>query len=141
MVETQGFSVGEGNELTLPEGVSPLMRVPSELLPKCPVCGKSMTMNLRSDDRFVEDEGWHVAAERYDGFVRSRRGKVLFLELGVGFNTPGIIKFPFMQMTERNPEATYACVNYGEAFTLEEIADRSITIDGDIGEVIEKLKE
>ena len=140
MVEAQGFSVGEGNELTFPEGISPLMRIPSELVPKCPVCGKSMTMNLRSDDRFVEDEGWHAAAERYDGFVRLRRGKVLFLELGVGFNTPGIIKFPFMQMTERNPEATYACVNFGEAFTLEEIADRSITIDGDIGEVIEKLK-
>ena len=116
------------------------MRIPTELIPKCPVCGEPMTMNLRSDDRFVEDEGWHEAAARYENFLRTRKGKVLFLELGVGYNTPVIIKYPFWQMTAKDPDATYACINYGEAVTPEEIADRSICIDGDIGEAIEKLK-
>ncbi len=116
------------------------MHIPTELIPKCPVCGEPMTMNLRSDDTFVEDEGWHEAAARYENFLRTRKGKVLFLELGVGYNTPVIIKYPFWQMTAKDPDATYACINYGEAVTPEEIADSSICIDGDIGEAIEKLK-
>lgn len=115
------------------------MRIPTELIPKCPICGRPMTMNLRSDDRFVEDEGWHAAAERYNDFIASRNGKVLFLELGVGYNTPVIIKYPFWAMTMKNPEATYACVNYGEASCPEDIADRSIVIDGDIGKTIEDV--
>ena len=114
------------------------MRIPSELIPKCPNCGKPLTMNLRSDDKFVEDEGWDRAAERYNEFLRTRTGKILFLELGVGYNTPSIIKFPFWQMTENNPGATYACVNFGEALYPEEIRDQAIGIDGDIGEVIEE---
>ena len=116
------------------------MRIPTELIPKCPVCGEPMTMNLRSDDKFVEDEGWHEAAARYENFLRTHTGKVHFLELGVGYNTPVIIKYPFWQMTAKDPDTTYACINYGEAVTPEEIADRSICIDGDIGEAIEKLR-
>ena len=116
------------------------MCIPTELIPKCPVCGKPMTMNLRSDDKFVEDEGWHEAAARYENFLRTRKGKMLFLELGVGYNTPGIIKIPFLNMTAQNPKATYACINKSEAVTLDTIADRSICIDGDIGEVLENLK-
>ena len=113
------------------------MRVPAELLPVCPHCGKPMTMNLRSDDRFVEDEGWHRAAERYENFLRTRKNmSVLFLELGVGYNTPGIIKYPFWQITAQNPKATYACINYGEAVCTQEIKKQSICIDGDIGEVL-----
>lgn len=97
-------------------------------------------MNLRSDDRFVEDEGWHAAAERYANFLRTREGqKILFLELGVGYNTPVIIKYPFRQMTAKNPRATYACINRGEVFCPDEIADRAICVDGDIGEVLEKV--
>ncbi len=115
------------------------MRVPTGLIPKCPVCGRPMTMNLRSDDRFVEDEGWHEAAARYEDFLRTRSGRILFLELGVGYNTPVIIKYPFWRMTAKNPEATYACINYGEASAPAEIADRSVCIDGDIGEVLERL--
>ena len=115
------------------------MKIPTELIPKCPNCGKPLTMNLRSDNKFVEDEGWHQAAERYENFLRTRRGKLLFLELGVGYNTPGIIKYPFWQMTAKNPEATYACVNYGEAMCPEDIRKQSICIDGDIGQVIEEL--
>ena len=115
------------------------MRIPTGLIPKCPVCGEPMTMNLRSDDKFVEDEGWHEAAARYENFLRTRTGKVLFLELGVGYNTPGIIKYPFRQMTAKNPWATYACVNYSEAVCPKEIQDRAICIDADIGDAIRDL--
>ena len=116
------------------------MKIPSALIPRCPHCGKPLTMNLRSDDRFVEDEGWHAAAGRYANFLRTREGqKILFLELGVGYNTPVIIKYPFWQMTAKNPRATYACINRGEVFCPDEIADRAICVDGDIGEAIEKV--
>lgn len=117
------------------------MRIPSELIPRCPVCGKPLTMNLRSDEKFVEDEGWHEACKRYEEFVNTRKGKVLYLELGVGYNTPVIIKYPFWQMTENNPEATYACVNFGEAVCPENIREQSICINGDIGQVIEDLNK
>ena len=116
------------------------MKIPSALIPRCPHCGKPLTMNLRANDRFVEDEGWHAAAGRYANFLRTREGqKILFLELGVGYNTPVIIKYPFWQMTAKNPRATYACVNRGEGFSPDEIADRAICVDGDIGEAIEKV--
>ena len=116
------------------------MRIPRELLPVCPHCGKPMTMNLRSDGRFVEDEGWHAAAERYENFLRTRKDtRILFLELGVGYNTPGIIKYPFWQMTAKNPKAIYACINYGEAVCPKEIEAQSICIDGDIGKMLSSL--
>lgn len=117
------------------------MKIPTELIPKCPKCGKSLTMNLRSDDKFVEDEGWHRAAERYGNFLRSRQNQsVLFLELGVGYNTPVIIKYPFWQMTAKNPKATYACINYGEAVCPREIERQSICIDSDIGAALKDLR-
>ncbi len=117
------------------------MKIPTDLIPKCPKCGKPLTMNLRSDDKFVEDKGWHEAAKRYRDYLNGHDGKVLYLELGVGYNTPGIIKYPFWQMTEDNPKATYACVNYGEAVCPEDIRDQSICIDGDIGQVIVELRK
>ena len=117
------------------------MEIPSELLPVCPHCGKPMTMNLRSDDRFVEDEGWHQAAERYTNFLRTRSGqKILFLELGVGYNTPVIIKYPFWQMTAKNPNAIYACVNRGQADCPREIGERAVCVDADIGDVVAMLR-
>ena len=117
------------------------MRIPSRLIPKCPVCGRPMTMNLRADDRFVEDEGWHEAAERYELFLRRHKGmRILFLELGVGYNTPGIIKYPFWQMTVENSGAVYACLNLKDAAAPREIADRSICIQEDIGKVLRSLK-
>ena len=113
------------------------MRIPSHLLPVCPHCGKPLTMNLRSDDKFVEDEGWHRAAERYENFLRTRgQQRILFLELGVGYNTPVIIKYPFWRMTAQNKAATYACINYGEAVCPTEIENQSICIDSDIGKVL-----
>ncbi len=116
------------------------MKIPTELIPHCPVCGKPMTMNLRADDSFVQDEGWYAAKERYLDFLESHQNmQVLYLELGVGMNTPGIIKYPFWQMTKQNPKAVYACLNSGEAYCPEEIAEQSICIDGDIGEVLNQL--
>lgn len=116
------------------------MKIPDELIPRCPHCGKPMAMNLRCDNSFVQDEGWYTAAERYEEFIRRHRNlHILFLELGVGFNTPGIIKYPFMQMTAENPKAIYACINMNEAYAPDEIADRAICIDGDIGKVIENI--
>ncbi len=118
------------------------MKVPAELVPKCPHCGKPLTTNLRADDKFVEDEGWHRAAERYQNFLRTRDGqKVLYWELGVGFNTPIIIKYPFWRMTLANLQATYACVNFGEAAAPREIQTQSICINADIGEVLSELQE
>ncbi len=116
------------------------MKIPSELLPVCPHCGKPMAMNLRADNRFVEDEGWHKAAERYENYLRTREGeKILFMELGTGYNTPGIIKYPFWQMTANNPKATYACINQGQAVCPQEIEPQSVCINSDIGDTISYL--
>ena len=117
------------------------MRIPTELLPVCSHCGKPMTPNLRSDNRFVEDKGWHEAAVRYENFLRTRGNlRILFLELGVGYNTPVIIKYPFWRMTAQNKAATYACINYGEAVCPTEIKGQSICIDSDIAKVLEDLR-
>ena len=118
------------------------MRVPAELIPTCPHCGRPLTLNLRCDDSFVEDEGWHRAAERYENFLRTRGGqRVLFMELGVGYNTPVIIKYPFWQMTAKNPNAVYACVNLDGADSMRGIEERSILIEADIGDVVRRLRE
>ena len=118
------------------------MKIPTELLPTCPHCGKPLTMNLRCDDTFVEDEGWHRAAERYENFLRTRADeKILFLELGVGYNTPVIIKYPFWQMTAKNPNAIYTCINQGQAACPQEIKKQSICMDADIGQVLHRLSD
>mgnify|MGYP000845308901 FL=1 len=116
------------------------MKVPTELIPLCPVCGEAMAMNLRSDDSFVQDKGWYAAHSRYKNFISNKANKhVLFLELGVGTNTPVIIKYPFWRMTHKNRKASYACINYGEAFCPTEILEQSICIDEDLGKVISEL--
>ena len=118
------------------------MKVPSKLIPSCPKCGKPMTMNLRADGKFVQDEGWYEAAERYKNFLRKHgRGRLLYLELGVGWNTPAIIKYPFWKYTHENPDAVYACINLERAAEPVEIAERSVCISADIGGVIDKLLE
>ncbi len=117
------------------------MRVPTELIPHCPVCGKPMNVNLRCDDTFVQDSGWYKANERYNDFVRRHENlHILYLELGVGANTPGIVKFNFWQMTAKNPKAVYACVNLGEAYAPEDIQKQSICINGDIREVLDRIR-
>lgn len=149
MLVAQGFVIGPDGELIPPQKENGetdfeklTMNVPSDLVPYCPVCGEPMTMNLRIDGTFVEDEGWHQAADRYTEFLRRHSGtKVLFLELAVGLNTPGIIKYNFWRMTNDWPEATYACLNYGEAYAPDEIKDKSICINADIGEVLQSLKQ
>ena len=141
MVEAQGYVISETGTLSLPEGTVPEMAVPSELVPYCPKCGRPMSMNLRSDDSFVEDEGWHRAAGRYSDFLsRHRNGKVLLLEAGVGFNTPTIVKYSFWRMAYEWEKAVYACLNYEEAFAPDEIKKKSICINGDIGAILNQLQ-
>lgn len=141
MVEAQGFTITETNDLVMENGKSPKMAIPSELVPYCPKCGKPMNVNLRSDNTFVEDAGWHTAQNRYADFLRRHEGlNILFLELGVGGNTPVIIKYPFWRMTARNKNVTYACINYGEAFAPDEIRKQSICIDAGIDKAISELQ-
>lgn len=116
------------------------MKIPSELVPYCPNCGQPMTTNLRCDDSFVQDEGWYKAKNRYDDFIRRHEGlKTVFLELGVGNNTPVWIKYPFQKMTAQNPNASYVCVNLGSVYAPPEIKGQSVCIDSDILTVIDKL--
>ena len=140
MVEAQGFAFAENGDLYVPDGIKLKMKVPSELIPYCQHCHKPMSMNLRADATFVEDAGWHAAARRYEAFLRQCRGKrVLYWELGVGMNTPGIIKYNFWQRVWQDRRAFYVCVNLDEAYCPPELAARSACIKGDIGAVLEQL--
>ncbi|MBQ9197902.1 MAG: Sir2 silent information regulator family NAD-dependent deacetylase [Clostridia bacterium] len=142
MVLSQGYEIAADGALVLPEGTKPYMSVSTDLLPRCPVCGWPMTMILRSDDKFVEDAAWDAAAERYSAFLREHQEKkTVFLEAGTGWNTPGIIKYPFWQMVNDWPDATYVCLNYGEAYAPEEIREKSICINGDIGDILESIEK
>ena len=138
MVIAQGYTIEPDGTLTAPE--VPKMTVPTALVPHCPHCGQPMSMNLRADDTFVEDEGWHIAADRYSDFLRRHQNiKVLFLELAVGYNTPTIVKYSFWRMTRDWKDATYACLNYGEAYAPDEIRKKSICINGDIGAILSQI--
>ena len=139
MVEAQGFQITEQG-LTLPAGAVPKRSVPTELVPHCPVCGAPMTMNLRADNTFVEDGGWHRASQRYGDFVRRHQdAAILYLELGVGMNTPGIIKFNFWQQVYHNPKASYGCINLSDGACPREIEKRSVCIQADISAAIDHL--
>lgn len=140
MVMAQGYEFKEDGSLYLPEGRNLKLTVPSELVPYCPECGKPMSMNLRADNTFVEDEGWHVAAKRYEQFLeRHKNLNIVFIELGIGYNTPVIIKYPFWQMTDKWQHAHYICLNYGQAYAPDEIKEKSVCVNKDIGEVIRRL--
>ena len=139
-MEAQGFEKDESGIFQVPEDKKLSMRIPTELVPKCEADGSNVVMNLRADDSFLEDAGWHRASAAYADFLkRHEKEHVLYLELGVGANTPVIVKYPFWQMTMANEKAVYACLNYGEAFCPGELEDRSICIDGDIGEVLDEV--
>ena len=140
MVEAQGYTIRPDGILAAPEAAPLKTYIPSGLVPRCPHCGRPLTMNLRADDTFVEDEGWHRAAERYSEFLRRHEGqKILFLELGVGYNTPGIIKYPFWRMTAQSPNAVYACINAGQTAIPPEINRQAVCFDSDIGAVLHQL--
>ena len=140
-MEAQGFVKDENGVFSIPASREILMKIPVELIPKCPDDGSDMTTNLRADSSFVEDEGWYTAAEKYSEFLENHKNMhVLFLELGVGANTPAIIKYPFWYMVMENKKASYACINYQEAFCPIKLEDRSICLDGDIGEVLKEIK-
>ncbi len=140
MVMAQGYEFKEDGSLYLPEGRNLKLTVPSELVPYCPECGKPMSMNLRADNTFVEDEGWHMAAKRYEQFLeRHKNLNIVFIELGIGYNTPVIIKYPFWQMTDKWQHAHYICLNYGQAYAPDEIKDKSVCVNKDIDEIIRRL--
>lgn len=131
-----------GNEETVRRMVAEQrdMRVPTELVPHCPVCGKPMTMNLRCDNTFVQDKGWYAACSRYEDFLRRHEGaNVVYLELGVGGNTPVIIKYPFWKMTYQNANAFYVCINLSESYCPKEIQTRAVCINGDVGTALQEL--
>lgn len=116
------------------------MKIPTELIPKCPYCGRNMSMNLRADSTFVQDKNWDKQKLKYEKFLKnSNNSKILFLELGVGFNTPSIIKYNFWRMTLNNKKSVYASINLGECYSASDIEERSICIDADISEVLKKL--
>ena len=139
-MEAQGFVRNEKGIFEITAGGSVSMKIPALLIPKCPDDGSDVTMNLRADDSFVEDEGWYRASAAYANFLRRHEGMhVLFLEIGVGMNTPVICKYPFWQMTKDNPKAVYACLNFNDAYCPVEIEKQSVCIDGDSAEVIERL--
>jgi NAD-dependent SIR2 family protein deacetylase len=140
MILSQGFVIGEHNDLTVPEGKTAAMRVPTGLLPKCPNCGRPLTTNLRADDRFVEDAGWQASAVEYELWLTAHRDKkVVFLEIGVGFNTPGIIKYSFWQEVYQNKRAFYACLNMEESPVPDAIRDRAILLQGGADDIIRQL--
>ena len=139
-MEAQGFLKDENGVFCVPEDRRLLMRISSDLIPKCPDDGSNVTTNLRADMSFVEDEGWHEASANYAHFLKKHEsGHVLYLELGVGSNTPVIIKFPFWTFTYDNPDAVYACLNYNEAYAPKQIAGQAICISGDVGDVLKEL--
>ena len=140
MLRAQGFTFAPNGALFLPEDGAPLMEIPAALIPYCPDDGTEMTTNLRADEFFVEDAGWHAAAERYEDWLAHSEGRrMLLLELGVGANTPGIIKYPFWRMTAARADVTFVSINKGMAYVPDAIAARSIVIDGDIAEVLREL--
>ena len=140
MLESQGFEKNEKGIYDILDEKKISMSIPSELIPVCPDDGSNMTLNLRADDNFVEDDGWKEASIRYNDFVNKRKNQtLLLLELGVGMNTPVIIKYPFWKMTFKNDKTTYACINYNEAFCPNEILDRSIVINEDIDKVLDDI--
>ena len=136
MVVSQGYRI-EAGKLTVPEGTQIRCTVPTELVPRCPKCGRPMSMNLRSDSTFVQDAGWKAAAKRYEKFMEDHRGQnVVFLELGVGYNTPGIIKYNFWQYAHNWRNAFYVCINKGDAYVPKEIENKAVGINADLAEVL-----
>ena len=141
MLLAQGFTIAENGELEVPDWNQIQMAVPTELVPRCPHCGRPMSMNLRADDTFVENAGWRQASARYQAFLRAHDGqKIVYWEIGVGYNTPVIIKYPFWRRTAKNPNATYVCMSRSHADCPDDIRDQSICLAGDAHEILKALK-
>lgn len=115
-------------------------RIPEALVPRCPVCGGPMAMHLRVDDHFVEDDAWRAAHARYEAFLgRAQGARTVYLELGVGWNTPGIVRLPFEQMTNNNPRATLIRLNRDQAEGFPETAAKSVVFREDMARVVGEL--
>lgn len=140
MVLSQGFEIDDNCGLRIPKNTALTSEIPSVLIPYCPICGKPMTLHLRSDKTFIQNDEWYAAAERYEHFLNKHlTDKTIYLEIGVGYNTPAIIKFPFIKNTFDNKNAVYICLNTEECYIPEEIEDRSIMLCGDGANIIEML--
>lgn len=140
MLEAQGFVRGADGIFEVPSSGKLRMVVPKELVPICPDDDRAMMVSVRIDGRFVEDEGWHEAQARYKSFLAAHTGdNILYLELGVGLNTPVIIKYPFWYYTKKNPNAFYASINLGGAACTTAIRRRSFCLEADIGKVLHDL--
>jgi NAD-dependent SIR2 family protein deacetylase len=140
MIAAQGYVEDAQGHFHAPEDHAVRMTVPEDLIPHCPVCGREMDFNLFWDDRFVRDKGWHIAHDRYEAWLSEHKtGKMLYLELGVGFNSPGVIKYPFWQMTADNPDAVFATIDLNQPCTWKSIMDRSIVIQGDLDQAVSDL--
>ena len=118
------------------------LKIPKELIPKCPHCGRNMSMNLRCDNTFVQDDNWYYSMDRYKKFLDESKNKnILFLELGVGYNTPAIIKYSFWDMALKNENSIYATVNLNDSYVPDNLKERSICIEYDISNTINLLKD
>lgn len=108
-------------------------RIPSELVPRCPVCGGRMEINIRKDMYFVQDQNWYDERIRYEDFLNTVKGSnIVFLELGVGYNTPTIIRWPFEKMALKLPNATLIRINRRRADIPKQLAERGISLCEDI---------
>ncbi|MGN1382812.1 MAG: Sir2 silent information regulator family NAD-dependent deacetylase [Eubacterium sp.] len=140
MIASQGYIEDKNGHFHAPENQPVKMEIPTELIPHCPVCGSEMDFDLFWDERFVRDKGWHIAYDRYQSWLSEHKmGNILFLELGVGFNSPGVIKYPFWQMADANPKSTFATIDLNQACTWDRISDRSIVIQADLDKAITDL--
>lgn len=140
MLEAQGFVRGADSIFDVPSSGKLKMVVPKELVPVCPDDGRAMMVSVRCDSRFVEDAGWHAAQARYKAFLAAHEDDaILYLELGVGLNTPVIIKYPFWYYTKMNPNAFYTSINLSGAACSSSIRKRSLCIEADIGKVLHDL--
>lgn len=117
-------------------------KIPAELVPHCPVCGGAMDVNLRKDGYFVEDENWELSNKRYSAFLKKAgQGKITLLELGVGFNTPGVIRYPFENLTYRNESASLIRLNKNHPLGPAENEKRTISFTEEMDTVINTLNE
>lgn len=141
MLFSQNFLEKTDNGYALADKSKRKMTIDASLIPKCPICGRNMTMNLRSDDSFVQDDGWVKHANLYENFLNRAKGKnLLLMEIGVGYNTPIIIKYPFEKTTCSDDKTYLIRINKDYAFCPKEIENKTVLFDEDVKSVLESLK-
>ena len=115
-------------------------RIPSALVPVCPVCGGPMEVHVRKDGYFVQDKAWYEAADRYENFIAGAAGRrTVLLELGVGYNTPTIIRIPFERLTYREADAVLVRMNRDYPEPLAENRSKTLSFGEDMGKALADL--